>query len=342
MREQIGENVVAVLIPRPGRRTRIAAEHNLERRIRWVAGEIFIRINVEIGGVINGEEFHLIEVHRFFQRLHETKTQLAISFAKRVAVELDGFGRTSNVALDVVFSGCDPVSNHARAQHVADELVFVAVPSEKRRTGTAAAVHFQKILTLVGGDFDFILQYAGRPQHADDVGNFRLPKTDGQVGRVLSEVAGRSIHFKLLPQASGEDFHLRADGALVVVQSLERKPQRVVLVAAFVVEQHGGSVILRDQKIDGAVIVVVTSDDGARLFELNFVESSFGGDIFEAVRAEIAEEADFTFAVFRLANSDKIDPAVVVVVDGGHTVGPDPIRVRQFHSVEVFAVIVAP
>ena len=199
-----------------------------------------------------------------------------------------------------------------------------------------------KFCTLVGGDFDFILQNAGRPQHADDVGFFRLAEADGQVGRVLSEVAGRAVDFKFLPHASGKDFDFRADGALVIVQSLERKAQRVVLVAAFVAEQHGGAVILRDQQIDGAVVVVVSGDDGARLFELNFVESDVGGDVFESVGAEIAEEADFALAIFRLADGDEIDPAVVVVVEGGDAVGADPIGFGELDLIEGFALIVAP
>ena len=152
-----------------------------------------------------------------------------------------------------------------------------------------------------------------------------MAETDGQVGRVLSEVAGRSVHFEFLPQAGGEDFNFRPNGALVIVQALERKAQRVVLVATFVVEQHGGTVVLRDQKINGTVIVVVAGDNGSRLFELNFVESGFGGDIFEAVGAEVAEEADFSLAVFCFADGDEIDPAVIVIVDGGDAVGADPM-----------------
>ncbi len=102
-----------------------------------------------------------------------------------------------------------------------------------------------------------------------------MAETDREVGRVLSQIAGRPIHLKLLPNAIGENFDLGSDGALVVVQPLERKPQRVVLVAAFIAEQHSGAVILRNQKIDGAVVVVVAHNDGARFFELNFVEPEF-------------------------------------------------------------------
>ncbi len=56
MREQIEKHVVAVFVPRTGGRARvvIVAEHNLERRVRRIAGEILVGINVDIGGMING------------------------------------------------------------------------------------------------------------------------------------------------------------------------------------------------------------------------------------------------------------------------------------------------
>ncbi len=103
----------------------------------------------------------------------------------------------------------------------------------------------------------------------------------------------------------------------------------MILVAAFVAQQHGGPVILRDEQIGRAVAVVVAGDDGARVFELNLVEADVGGDVFEAVRPEIAEEPHFALAIFRLADSDEVDPAVVVVVEGGDAVGADPIRLGQ-------------
>ncbi len=142
----------------------------------------------------------------------------------------------------------DPVSDDTRAEHVADELIFVAIPGKERGTGTAAPIEFLNVLYFVGGDFDFILQDSGGPEQADYVSLFGLAEANGEVRRVLAEVAGGSVDFEFLAQSSGEDFNFRADGALVVVESLEREAQRVVLVAAFIAEQHGGAVILRDQQ----------------------------------------------------------------------------------------------
>ena len=90
------------------------------------------------------------------------------------------------------------MSDHARAEHVADKLVVRAVPYKECGTRTAAAIDLEEILNFVGGDFDFILQNASRPEHADDVGFFRLAEADGQIGRILSEVSRRSVHFNFL------------------------------------------------------------------------------------------------------------------------------------------------
>ena len=62
--------------------------------------------------------------------------------------------------------------------------------------------------------------------------------------------------------------------------------------------------VLRDQQIDGSVVLVIADNDGARLLKLNLVESDVGGNVFPSVGPEIAEEADFAFAIFGLADSD--------------------------------------
>ena len=330
VRQQIGQDVVAVIVPRSRGRTGIAAVDNLEWRIRRVAGEIFVGINVDRSRMIDRQQFYLIEINSFFQRLHEAEAELAVFLANRVAMNFDVFRRPRNVAL----VRPNPVADHARAQHVADQLVVRAIPDEKCGTGTAAAIDFQEVLFFQPGNSDFILQNAGGPEHAHDVGLLGLAEADDEVGRVLSEIAGRSGDFKFLAIRSGEDFDFGSDRALVVVQALERKPQPVVLVAAFIAQQHRRTVILRDEQIGGAVAVVVAGDDGARIFELNLVEADVGGDVFESIRAEIAEQTDFALAIGGFADSDEIDPAVVVVVEGGDAAGANPVGFGEFHWLE--------
>ena len=74
---------------------------------------------------------------------------------------------------------------------------------------------------------------------------------------------------------------------------------------------------------------------------MNLVEANIGGDILEAIRPEIAEEPNFALAIFRLADGDEINPAVVVVVEGGNAPRVNPVRDRQRDGLEL-PVIVAP
>src|ERR1019366_2146257 len=93
---------------------------------------------------------------------------------------------------------------------------------------------------------------------------------------------------------------------------------------------------------DSAVVVVIASDDGARLFKLNFVESNVDGHVFPSVGSQIAEEAGFAFAIFGDADGRKINPAVVVVVNGDDAVSTDPIDFRQRNLLETFRLLVLP
>src|SRR5277367_5100783 len=99
--------------------------------------------------MIDGQQFHLIEIYRLFQRLHESEAELAIFFSKRAAIKLDGFSWTRNITFDFVSAGLNPMPDDARAQHVSDKLIFVAIPSKKRGTRTAAAVKFSDVLDLI-------------------------------------------------------------------------------------------------------------------------------------------------------------------------------------------------
>ena len=50
MREQIGQDVVAVLIPCAGGGLRVAADYHFECGIWRIAGEIFVGIDVDSAG----------------------------------------------------------------------------------------------------------------------------------------------------------------------------------------------------------------------------------------------------------------------------------------------------
>ena len=63
----------------------------------------------------------------------------------------------------------------------------------------------------------------------------------------------------------------------------------MILIATFIAQQYSRPVILRYQQIGRTVAVIVSSDNGARLFKLNLVEADVGSDVLEAVRPKIAE-----------------------------------------------------
>src|SRR5712675_2731520 len=65
------------------------------------------------------------------------------------------------------------------------------------------------------------------------------------------------------------------------------------------------------------------------------------GDVSETGRAQVAEETDLT-AGAGLAESDEIEPAVIVVIDGGDSKAAIPTQVRQLHALETFAFNIAP
>ena len=60
--------------------------------------------------------------------------------------------------------------------------------------------------------------------------------------------------------------------------------------------------ILRDEQVGGAV--VIAGNDGARIFQDDFVEADIGGDILKTVGTEIAKESYLTFALGSLTDSD--------------------------------------
>src|SRR6478672_10451914 len=97
--------------------------------------------------------------------------------------------------------------------------------------------------------------------------------------------------------------------------------------------------ILSDEQVGSAVIVIVAGDDCTRVFELNLIETHIGGNVLETIGTEIAEESHFALALFGFADSNQIDPAVVVVVEGGDAPSMDPIGNGKRDRFRVSAVV---
>ncbi len=133
-----------------------------------------------------------------------------------------------------------------------------------------------------------------------------LPRPARISRRSLAQVARAACDFKLLPQSVGEDFDLGSQPGLVVGQAFEVDAQRVVLVAALVVQNDWIAAQLRDQKVGGEIVVEVSGDQRARIVQLQFVESERRADIFESLRALVAEYAQLQFpSPFRPPRPDR-------------------------------------
>ena len=100
--------------------------------------------------------------------------------------------------------------------------------------------------------------------------------------------------------------------------------------------------ILGDEQIGRAVTVVITRDDGARIFQNDLVEAQIGSDVLKTIGTKIAKQTYLAFAIGSLTDSDQIDPAVVVVVDGSDAPAPDPIDFRQRDRFKLFSGLVSP
>ena len=72
------DQIVSVLIPCGGRQLRLATLDHAKRRERRIAGEILVGIHIESTGMIDRQQFDLVEINCFFHRLHEAEAQLAV------------------------------------------------------------------------------------------------------------------------------------------------------------------------------------------------------------------------------------------------------------------------
>jgi len=73
---------------------------------------------------------------------------------------------------------------------------------------------------------------------------------------------------------------------------------------------------LCNDNVGAAISGDIADRDGAGLLKLEAVEMNLAGDIGKTGRAEIAQQTDFA-AGPGLTNGDEVEPAVIVVVDGG-------------------------
>ena len=116
----------------------------------------------------------------------------------------------------------------------------------------------------------------------------------------------------------------------------------MILIAAFVAQQHSRSMILRDKQISCPVVIVVSRQQTARRFQMNFVETHSGSYVLESLGTLVAKQSHFTAPVRRFAYSSQIHPAVVVVIQRGHAPGTNPIQFRKRNRLKRLPILVTP
>ena len=150
-------------------------------------GEILVRLNRDVGRMIDRQQPHVIEVGQFLHHFGESKTEPSIPRLDAAAVDLQILGRIRNVAL----ARRHPMADDAGADHVGNELVSLAVPGKHHRAGAAASIDFVQQMTTARCELHLILHDSRGPQQSHDVRLSQAIDAGQDARRVLSQVAGR-------------------------------------------------------------------------------------------------------------------------------------------------------
>src|SRR6516225_35251 len=303
------QNIVAVVVPRTLRNTRIPRSDYAKFREWGSADEPLVRIDFDAGGVVDRNEPHPIEVDGLFHGLHEAKAEPAVFWLGTLRRHFQIF-----VGIwDVTFTGSDPVADDAGPNHVGNELVLLAIPGKENGTRTATAVKLADALRFLGNKVDFVLRHAGRPEQAHGVDNFLRAQPNEQGSRVLAEVPGSTGDFPFLVERARIDLDLCADGALVVVR-------------ANIFENDGCAFFLGNHDVGTSPAVQISNRERARLAQLQAIELRVFRDVGPSRVTLVAEEADFA-AVRAFADGDKVEPAVIVKIDPAYAPALLPLQI---------------
>ena len=335
--QQLFPNVAPALVPRAQRRTRAPAGDDLEDRKGRLAGEILVGIDSHVRRMVHRQQPNLIEIDQLLHRFKQTEAQPALARLHTRALHLDVLVRVGNVA----FAGSHPMAHHRRSDDVAHQLVAASIPNEQNRAGTSAAVNFIDGMALARGQLQLVLQNSRRPAQPQDVGCRRGAEPGGHFHRALPQVARGRLHFPLLPESAGEDFHFGPNGALVVGQTFQRHAQPGVAVSALIAQQAHRAAVLRHQQVGVAVAIVVGGDQRPWTLELHLSQRHLRGYILKTFRPQVAQQANLRFLA-RLTHCNQVQPTVVVIVKRGHAPAAHPTHRRQSYHVKPPALDVAP
>src|SRR5262245_13665445 len=185
--QQLRQNISTFTVACGAWWTRVTAGDNPELGEWRRAGEVFVRVDVNVCRMIDCDEAHLIEIDKFLHHLGKPKAQAAIAGLHMTAFDAKVLCRIWSIRL----ARGNPMADDAWTDHIGDEFVVFTVPNPHDWARTATPVDFTKEVTPARCKLNLILHDAGRPQEPHDVGFHCLIHARDDFPRILSQISGR-------------------------------------------------------------------------------------------------------------------------------------------------------
>ena len=298
---ELPEDVVAAVVAGGGGRTQPGQGAGLELRVRRRRQEPLVRVHLEPGGMVDGDQRGGVEVDDLLElvgRLQDVAAFLGHQLPDaHVLVVVGG----------VVLPRRREVADDTSPEEVGHEAEAVAVPGVEDGAGGPLAVQLHEVEPLPRRRRQLGLPDPARPQDANELDRVRRAQAEGEARR--GAAAPAQLPFLLV--AAGLDLHLGAETVEVAVQTAEADadpaaarggvgvqlpvgPDVDVAVAVEVLEQDqpGGpcgaqsrigrteaaagalqeadSALSEGNEVEVAVVVDVGGADAAGLFQGNF------------------------------------------------------------------------
>ncbi len=308
------QHIISAIVPRADGCMRVMTRDYAELRKRRRANESLIRKNFIPRRMIDGQQPHLIQINRFFHRLHETEAEQPVPGLHAARTHLQVLVRIRNVP----FPGRDPVADHAGPDHVRDEFILAAIPRKQNGARAPAPIEFADAVHFLCRQIYFVLRHARRPQQPNDFGVTLRAQPGKNRGGVLPQIARRTGHLPFLIQRSRVEFDFRSDSALVVVQRLEVDAHPIVLITTLIAQNERRAAKLCHDQIRVAISIDICNRNRARLIQLDGIEMHIFGDVGPALAPKISQQPQFP-SLARLTRGGQIEPAVIVVIERGNS-----------------------
>ena len=110
--------------------------------------------------MIDGQQPHLVEIHRLFHRLKEPEAEHSLAWFHALRGNFQVFVGIGNIAL----SRRDPMAHDTRPDHVGNEFIFMSVPGKQNGAGTPAPVQLRDGVLLLRHEIHFVLRNTRWPE----------------------------------------------------------------------------------------------------------------------------------------------------------------------------------